>query len=390
MNENYLSLSEKWMIDVEAYRQSGGMLIRDPQCRMCKYWIKNDAWHCKQYPKEKKPSFVLDAEKECTKFNSIEDIRISATSVFECKMKGGIWGAIVGDALGVPMEFSERHTRKKDPVGEMRAYGTYHQPFGTWSDDSSMMLCLIESIVEGLSCDGLADKFIQFEENAYMTPYNVVFDIGNTVARAIDKMKAGFPAVECGGSAEYDNGNGSLMRVLPLAFYLREQEAKQQVKVIEDVSAITHRHPISKFSCLFYIKMAMCLLVDYDKKSAYRATVDYVKKELSNSYSDIFPQFDRLLHGKIQNATMRSIRSSGFVIDTLEAAIWCFIKTDSYRECIFKAINLGGDTDTIACIAGGLAGIYYGVHNIPNNWIQMLAKKNELNNLIDRFYEAVQ
>ena len=390
MNENYLSLVEKWMIDIEAYKQSGGMPVRSLQCRMCKYWIKNDALHCKQYLKEKKPTFVRHAEKECTKFNSIEDISISVASVLECKMKGGIWGAIVGDALGVPLEFSERHTRKKDPVEEMRAYGTYHQPFGTWSDDSSMMLCLIESIVEGESCDGLAAKFIQFAENAYMTPYDSVFDIGNTVTRAIDKMKAGFPAVECGCSAESDNGNGSLMRILPLAFYLTEQEAKQQVKLIEDVSAITHQHPISKFACLFYVKMAMYLLADYDKKLAYSATVDYVKKELSNSYSEVFPKFDRILHGKIQNAAMRSIRSSGYVIDTLEAAIWCFIRTDSYSECIFKAINLGGDTDTIACVAGGLAGIYYGVQNIPNNWIQMLAKKNKINNLIDRFYEVVR
>lgn len=390
MDDKQLTLEEKWKLDIDSYKKSGGMRVTTPQCRKCKYWIKTDALHCDQYQKSIKPSSVLHAEKECPRFSSSDELGVSVVGDTDNRIKGGLWGAIVGDALGVPLEFSDRLTRKKDPIREMRAYGTYSQPFGTWSDDSSMMLCLVESIIEGLSYERLSQKFIDFADTGYMTPYDGVFDIGNAVSKAIIKMKSGLSPIECGGESEYDNGNGSLMRILPLAFFLRAKTTEEQIRVVEDVSSITHRHPISKFACLFYVKMAMSLLDGKDKIEAYRLAIDYSKNALCDSYFDVFQNFERVLNGNIQRIKIDKIQSSGYVIDTLEAALWCFINTRSYSECVFQAINLGGDTDTIACIAGGLAGIHYGFRSIPVNWIQTLAKKHNINSMIDKFIASVQ
>lgn len=390
MDEKQLTITEKWKLDMESYKQSGGMRVTIPQCRKCKYWIKSDAMHCVQYKKTSKPPYVLQAKKECTKFSSIDEVNVTTQNNQDSKIKGGLWGAIVGDALGVPLEFSDRISRKKDPVHEMRAYGTYNQPFGTWSDDSSMMLCLIESIVEGLSYEKLSEKFIAFSDTGYMTPYDSVFDIGNAVSKAIAKMKTGVNPTECGGISEYDNGNGSLMRILPIAFYLQNLNTLKQVQIVEEISSITHGHPISRFACVLFVKVITLLLDGSEKFEAYQSTIEYVKNELSDIYSEVFLKYDRILNGRLHRVRVDKIQSSGYVIDTLEAALWCFLNTKSYSDCVFSAINLGGDTDTIACIAGGLAGTYYGMPDIPSNWIQMLAKKNYLNDLIDRFVRTVQ
>lgn len=386
MNEKQLTLEEKWKLDIESYKQSGGMSVTVPQCRSCQYWIKTDVFHCNQYSKLKKPSYIFSAQKECTKYKNNDEIIISSSSDFERRVKGGLWGAIVGDSLGVPLEFSDRLSRRKDPVKEMRAHGTYNQPFGTWSDDSSMMLCLIETINEGFSLDLLAEKFVKFASEGYMTPHDKVFDIGNAVMKAINNIRNGISPAECGGTSEYDNGNGSLMRILPLAFYLKD---KSDIKMIECVSSVTHKHPVSVFACVFYIQMAIGLINGSDKQTAYQSAIEYIKTGTENKYENVYSVYERVIDGKISKYREDTIKSSGYVVDTLEAALWCFLNTKSYSECIFKAINLGGDTDTIACIAGGLAGIYYGIENINNNWIQVLAKKKEINLIIDSFYQKI-
>lgn len=360
------------------------------QCINCKYQMNSDECHCSKYQNCKKPADVMDANKECSQFACGNEMSINIVmNGIDTRVKGGLWGAIVGDALGVPVEFQSRFFRDQDPVNEMRAYGTYEQPFGTWSDDSSMMLCLLESINEGLSYDKLSKKFIDFAENGYMTPYGSVFDIGKAVHRSVTNMKSGINPVECGGIAECDNGNGSLMRILPLVFYIKNKSEAEQIKIIEDVSSLTHRTLIAKFACIFYVKIGMFLFSGKDKVSAYNLAIDYVKNNLSASYSEVFPTYERLLSGSLLNADVDDIRSGGYVVDTLEASLWSFMTTTTYSDCVFKAINLGGDTDTIACIAGGLAGIHYGIQGIPNNWIQMLARKNYINGMINKFAEKI-
>ncbi len=135
------------------------------------------------------------------------------------KIQDAIIGFIVGDALGVPVEFESRESLKINPVKDMREYGTYHQPKGTWSDDTSMTLCSMESLVNGLDYNDLMDKFSNWMKSGYMTARNEVFDIGIGTQDAIHRFLNGTDALSCGGKDEFDNGNGSLMRMLPVAFY---------------------------------------------------------------------------------------------------------------------------------------------------------------------------
>lgn len=188
MNRKQITLQEKWEYDIQSYKKSGGMRVTVLQCSKCEHWIKTDLFNCLKYTKGDKPVSVVNSKKECPFFKSKINISIDSVDDFQSKVKGGILGAIVGDALGVPVEFTDRKERKKDPVREMRAYGIYNQPFETWSDDSSMMLCLIDSLTEGYSADKLADKFVAFAKNAYLTPYDEVFDIGNAVMNAVENI----------------------------------------------------------------------------------------------------------------------------------------------------------------------------------------------------------
>jgi len=384
-NENrQLTLQEKWDIDNEALAKAPWK-IETPQCKMCKYIIPASAYNCLQYElPDQKPKYVFHIEKECPKFEHKDIMAILPESKYEEQLLGGILGFAVGDALGVPAEFTSREEREKDPVLEMRAYGTYDQYFGTWSDDTSMTLCLVESLQKGYELHDIAEKFCKFYYEAYWTPNNEVFDIGATTVHAIERMKQGINPVECGGSSEKDNGNGSLMRVLPLAFYLRHTDVQRKIKTIEEVSSLTHAHPRSKLACIIYVEFAMNLL-DHDKQNAYENTIEFIKEYCATNYSAELKNFDRILDNDLIRIDERDIRSSGYVIDSLEAAMWTFVTTDNYQDAVFKAINLGGDTDTIAALAGGLAGIHYGVNSISNNWIQCLARKHDIYKLIMDF-----
>lgn len=378
-------MQEKWAADIKAFEKGATWKVSFQQCETCEYFVSGNAKNCLQYIQPaQKPTYVLSAEKECPEFKHKSVIKICPKTKHEEQLLGGIFGFCVGDALGVPVEFASREKLKTDPLQEMRAYGTHHQHFGTWSDDTSMTLCLMESLTKGFSLKDVANVFCKFYYEKHWTPHNEVFDIGNTTLKAIEGMKRGIEPVECGGRQESDNGNGSLMRVLPLAFYLRHTEYVKKIAIIEEVSSLTHSHPRSKLACIFYVEMSINLFRN-DKFDAFRNTADFINIYCDRDYHNEFSYFDRILKGVISLVGENEIRSTGYVIDSLEAALWAFMTTDNYKDAIFKAINLGGDTDTIAAITGGWAGIYYGIHSIPDNWVQCLARKNDIYKLIREF-----
>ena len=140
--------------------------------------------------------------------------------MFEEKVLGGILGFVAADALGVPVEFEDREELRLNPVIDMRGYGSYDVPAGSWSDDSSMTLCALESLTHGLDYDDMMSRFLRWADEGYMTPHGEVFDMGKTTREALLRYAQGIPALECGASSEWENGNGSLMRMLPVAFYL--------------------------------------------------------------------------------------------------------------------------------------------------------------------------
>jgi len=294
------------------------------------------------------------------------------------KIYSGIMGLVVGDALGVPVEFKTRdvefNRRDSFKITDMIGYGTYNMPPGTWSDDSSMMLATVESIARlgRISTDDIMQNFYRWVDESAFTPYGEMFDIGRATREAIQRYAWGTPARKCGGEAEWDNGNGSLMRILPLAF------TDCRYQMVNAVSSLTHAHEISLEACRIYVSVARKLL----QGKPLDRIVKTIKPEL--------PVYERL--PKLDTLQRDEIKSSGYVVDTLEAALWCNLKSNSYRECVLMAVNLGEDTDTVGAIAGGLAGIMYGIggeQGIPEKWINQIARKEWIAELCGKFEQSI-
>ncbi|MTJ10271.1 MULTISPECIES: ADP-ribosylglycohydrolase family protein [unclassified Anabaena] len=306
------------------------------------------------------------------------------------KVLSGLMGVCVGDALGVPVEFTSRAERMKSPVTTMLGYGTWNQPPGTWSDDSSLMFCLAASLCSGYSLDDIATSFCSWYRENYWTAHGNVFDIGNTTYQAIINLEKGILPLEAGGRSEKSNGNGSLMRILPMAYLHETLSFPELINRVHQVSCITHGHLRSQMACGIYISMAIELLKGADLLTAYLQGVEQIQKIYNDSeYFEEKSHFQRVFSGKIAELPIEEINSGGYVIDTLEASIWCLLNSSSYAESVLKAVNLGGDTDTTAAVTGGLAGIYYGVENIPPEWVEQIARKQDIIDLASRFAAAL-
>ena len=264
------------------------------------------------------------------------------------KLKDAIYGLAVGDAIGVPFEFMARGTFN---CNDMIGNGTHTQPVGTWSDDTSMTIATCDSYknLRHIDYGDIRKRFEEWLFHAKYTPFGNVFDCGYTCSEAIYN--------KCGFNDIMSNGNGSLMRILPLAFIPNISDDE-----IKDVSAITHAHDISKEACVIYVRIAQGLIKGIKLSEIIPKLVD------NESIYKRLIMMDSILEDEI--------KSTGYVVDTLEASIWCILHTDNYKDCVLKAVNLGGDTDTIAAVAGGLAGIIYGYNNIPMEWINNLQAKN--------------
>ncbi len=308
------------------------------------------------------------------------------------KLFGSIFGVAVGDALGVPAEFSSREELQEHPVEDMEGYGAHNQPPGTWSDDTSLTLCLIDSLIHGYDLNDIAQKFVAWYTNGLWTPHGYAFDRGQTTRFAIENLMEGVPPTESGGRDEMDNGNGSLMRIAPLIFYTAKMDMSKRFRIVHEISSITHAHPRSLVACDFYVQYGTHLLAGMDKKEAYYRTVEEIKE--FHSGDDIFARelkhFSRILENEVWNLKNEDINSHGYVVSTLEASLWSFINTSNFKDAVLKGVNLGHDTDTIGAVTGGLAGLYYGYSAIPEKWLNTLAKKDEIERLLTQFYADIK
>jgi ADP-ribosylglycohydrolase len=312
-------------------------------------------------------------------------------NIIKNKMLGGLWGAVVGDALGVPVEFKSRDEVRRDPVTGMRGFGTFNLPAGSWSDDSSLLLCTVESLVNGFDLKDIADRFIRWKYEGLWTPHGTAFDIGNATAHAINRLRHGVDPEESGGNGENDNGNGSLMHILPVAVAFHDMEMEEFLGLVHAVSSITHRHPRSLVACGIYCVMARYLMEGEEPADACKRTIEAIPG-LYNSppFNSELPAFRRILGGNIQSLPEDAVRSSGYVLHTLEASLWCLLTTGSYGEAVLKAVNLGEDTDTTGCVTGGLAGLHYGLKGIPEEWINAIARKNDIKSLFERLTASIK
>lgn len=300
-------------------------------------------------------------------------------------IKAVMLGHAIGDALGVPVEFCNRNFLEKNPVTDMIGFGTYNVPAGTWSDDTSMSLCALDSLANGIvNYEDIMKNFGKWYYNGDFTATGKVFDIGNTCRDAIDNyFDLGYNAIECGLANERANGNGSLMRIHPFVLYAYYNgiEGGDFVDLITKASALTHAHQYSLDGCVIYAYVLKGLL-EYQSKDIVCIGLEKAKHWIR--CSEIY---SRILNEDISTIPVSEIKSSGYVVSSLEAAIWCLLTTETYNDCVLKAVNLGGDTDTIAAIAGGLAGALYGIDAIPRKWINKLKRKDYIESICEKAYE---
>ena len=305
------------------------------------------------------------------------------------KTLSAIMGLCVGDALGVPVEFKSRYQLKRDPVVDMRSYGTYNQPAGTWSDDTSMTLCTLDSLSNGLDYKDIMDKFLSWYKKGEYTPFGETFDIGMGTRRALTNYANGEEPLKSGGIGERDNGNGSLMRILPVLFYLQKTygqnftEKEKPYEIIHNISSLTHRHKRSMIACGIYITIADYISREYSLNEAVKLGIkkSFQYYEDKEEFKEELKYYQRLNDKNFHKLPEEEIKSSGYVVVSLEAALWSLVNTVSYKGCVLKAVNLGEDTDTVAAIAGGLAGLYYGCEDIPKEWLDKIQRRKYVEEL---------
>ncbi|MBR3721807.1 MAG: ADP-ribosylglycohydrolase family protein [Selenomonadaceae bacterium] len=313
-------------------------------------------------------------------------------------VKSMIIGHAIGDALGVPVEFTSRDGLERHPVKSMMGYGTYDVPAGAWSDDTSMTLCLLESLgrLGKVDYNDVMQNFLKWMRKSEFTPTDHIFDIGVTTSEALLNFENGINPLSCGGEDEHSNGNGSLMRIAPIALYLYAKSGnnltEEDLKVTHNLSKLTHAHPKSQMGCGIYVFVAVEILAGKKLNEAIKAGVEK-SHNFYGSQSEFAAELD--IYGRIWDikklAKLKdyNIESTGYVVYSLEAALWCLLTTDDYAECVLKAVNLGGDTDTIGAIAGGLAGLYYGIDNIPVDWRKTLIRYEVIEKMCEAFAEKI-
>ncbi len=308
------------------------------------------------------------------------------------KVRALLFGVAVGDALGVPYEFRSRESIRKEPVTGMTGYGTYKMPPGTFSDDSSLTFCLAEALIEGYDLNIIADNFVKWKEEKFWTPHGDFFDIGISTSRALSRIIQGVSPFESGCTEDGANGNGSLMRISPIAFFLKDKPVNERFEITRQVSSVTHAHIRSVISCFYYVEYEIRLIEGKDKFDIYNHLKTEVTGELVRQ--DVDPseisKFDRLLKGNIFELDESKISGSGYVVDTLEASIWCLLTTSSYSEAVLKAVNLGQDTDTTGAVTGGLAGLLYGIGGIPAEWKSQIVRHDDIEDLAIRFADSLK
>ncbi|MBQ9279410.1 MAG: ADP-ribosylglycohydrolase family protein [Lachnospiraceae bacterium] len=294
-----------------------------------------------------------------------------------------IMGVVIGDALGCPVQFMRREDiKERGPVTDMEGYGTYNMPAGTWTDDSSMTLATLASIHDfgTINLEDIMDRFLDWYKNGAYTPYGKAFDMGITCSVAIEKYERTRDVYTCGGLDERSNGNGSLMRIMPacLYAYYKKIDDKSAIKIIHEISGLTHNHLRSKIGCGLYY---FCVCEILDGKGSL---TDRLQKGIDRGFNfyekDINNRTDLNYYSRLKDLSEfalipeNEIKSSGYIVDSLEAAIWSIINTDTFKSGLLKAVNLGDDSDTVAAIAGGLAGLYYGLKKMPASWIEIIPR----------------
>lgn len=290
---------------------------------------------------------------------------------------GCLLGLAVGDAVGTTLEFKQRDTYAH--LTDMVGGGPFSLPVGAWTDDTSMALCLASSLLDsnGFNPVDQMQRYQRWRYQGYLSSTGECFDIGGTVANALDRFaKTGEP--HSGASSADSAGNGSLMRLAPVVqFYFPDKEKVWQYARAS--SSTTHGAAECLDACSIFAELLFRAIEGADKSSV----LDLVDIDDGSEYTN------RIAKMKFKDASREQIKGSGYVMESLEAALWCFYKTDSFKDAVLLAANLGDDADTTAAICGQIAGAHYGVHAIPAAWLDKLVMKEKIFAISEKLFRAV-
>ena len=315
--------------------------------------------------------------------------------------KSALLGLAVGDALGVPVEFLSREQVHHINLTEMIGKDTPIQfesrwggliPAGAWSDDTSMTVATMISIISqdgNINYDDIMRRFVAWWKGGEYCSLSFPFGLGKTVSKAMNNYRSAIPATECGPKGMWENGNGALMRILPVSLYciFRKQELEKTVEIINAATAITHGHAISQMGCLIFTLFLKELLEKETVIAAWEATkhINY----LSYYDSATLDAYRLLLSDVFLKVSEEQIGETGYVVDSLMTAVYSMLRGKNYEEAVLTAINLGYDTDTNAAITGALAGAFYGLESIPIRWLSALRRCDYLEDVAARFADAL-
>ncbi len=297
----------------------------------------------------------------------------SAIAANQNRSRGCLIGLAVGDALGTTVEFQPPGTFK--PLTDMVGGGHFCLKKGYWTDDTSMALCLAHSLVDCQGFDALdqMNKYCDWMNNGFMSSIGVCFDVGVGVSSALRRfMKTGEPY--SGSKARWSSGNGSIMRLAPIPIFY-QCSLLDATKFGGESSRTTHGSELCIDACCFLSSILVHLIHGEDKGVFCRIDYSPNTEEISNIKS-----------GHFVRKSYEQMTGSGYVIESLESALWCFIHTDDFASCVLAAANLGNDADTTAAIAGQLAGAYYGYDAIRFDWLDALYQHDEILVLSDKLF----
>jgi len=296
-----------------------------------------------------------------------------------------LYAGVVGDALGVPVEFEKRDSYYIDSM----TTGTWEQPAGSWSDDTSFTLPLIENLMTNKSYDDLMQKFVNYMFHNEYTPNGVAFGIGNTCAKALRNWSVNhYPALECGDPSVEANGNGALMRLAPLAIHLaNEKDISKRLDLEREYTSLTHRHPRSIVASYIYLEIIHDLLNGCSLRSSLDNLPNRLTQALQGRLDELkeLPNFEAMFQPDFATTLRKEIKSSGYVVDTLLASTWSVLNSTSIDGAVILAVNLGEDTDTIASITATLASCENLSDHINDDWKSQLQNKPLLDKFIKPF-----
>ena len=292
------------------------------------------------------------------------------------RAKGALFGLAVGDALGTTLEFQPR---PNEPVIKgMVGGGPFNLRSGQWTDDTSMALCLADSLIDTNRSDpeDQMRRYLAWRDNGYQSCTGACFDIGTTVAQALNSFEQTGTALAV-STSEYSAGNGSLMRVAPVALFTHHQPLSIAMSLATESSRTTHGEQRCIDACRYMVFLIHTLL-STSKAPTKTELLSPEHAELLTYLHEMHADTLLVIQGSYRTKKREEISSSGFVIDSLEAALWCFWHSDSFAEGALLAANLGDDADTVAAIYGQLAGAFYGYDAIPREWCTKLAWQSVL------------